>query len=474
MWEAIASNQRRSWMLIAALAVLLALLGLAIGGSIAREAAPVGALIALGIWLVLLMLSFAGGDSLLLASARARQIAKADSPRLWNVVEEMTIASGLGVMPKVYIIDSDAPNAFAIGIKPEHAAVAVTSGLLKRLDRDELQGVIAHEIGHIRNLDIRFLTIASVMVGSIALLADFFLRTLRYGGGRRSSSKGGGQGQALFLALAIVLAILAPLVAQILYFACSRRREFLADASGALYTRYPEGLASALEKIAVHAGEMEEVNRALAPLFIVNPLQGLGAAGVFSTHPPTDLRIRILRSMSGGAGYVDYENAYRKLRGAKERLIGLRTLAESKSLPQRGPSQNSESAVERSRDVAGILDRLAQYITLACACGVAIKVPPGLDQRALRCPRCARQHDVPQAEPAPPPAPAAGGAPAGDPPPPLRFERRGEGWESFQCACGHVIQLSPEFVSPSTRCRKCKRSIEIADARSEKARLGAS
>ena len=276
MWEAIQSNKRRSWYLIGLMGAMLVGLGFGVGYFYAPGmGGAVGAVAALILWLVLLLVAFAGGDSILLASAKAREIRKEDAPQLWNIVEEMAIASGLGRMPRIYIIDDDAPNAFAVGRNPEKAAVAVTSGLLRRLNRDELQGVIAHEIAHIQNLDVRFMTLASVMIGAIVLIADMFLRSLWYGGGRRrsSSSRGGGQAQLVILGVALLLAVLAPLAAQLLYFACSRRREYLADACGARFTRYPEGLASALEKIAAKAGQGSKVNRSLAPLYIVNPLQ---------------------------------------------------------------------------------------------------------------------------------------------------------------------------------------------------------
>ena len=197
---------------------------------------------ALVIWLIMALVALIGGDSVLLHTAGAYHIDKEDAPRHLNVVEEMTIASSLGSMPRVYIIEDDAPNAFAVGRNPEKAAVAVTSGLLKRLTRDELQGVVAHEIGHIRNLDVRFMTLAAVMVGSIVLLSEVFMHYLWFGGGRRSSSrKGGGQAQIILLVVGILAAILAPIVARMLYFACSRRREYLADASAAQFTRFPDG-----------------------------------------------------------------------------------------------------------------------------------------------------------------------------------------------------------------------------------------
>jgi len=247
MWEAIASNRRKSTLLIllmgAVLSVLGAVAGIAIftgaatGGDVAAGALT-GLAAALLVWVVMWLTAYAGGDGILLATAGAREIQREDAPMLWNVVEEMTIASGLGKAPRVFIIEDPAPNAFAVGRTPEKAAVAVTSGLLQRLTRDELQGVVAHEIGHVRNLDIRFMTYASVMVGSIVMISDIFLRSLFYGGGRRrTSSREGGQAQAILMLVAVLVAIFAPIFAYLLYFACSRRREYLADASAARFSR---------------------------------------------------------------------------------------------------------------------------------------------------------------------------------------------------------------------------------------------
>ena len=242
MWEAIQSNIRRSRAIVAVMAVLLVGLGALIGAAWVGggEGAAAGAVGASMLWLILWIVSMSGGDRLILMSARARRIKKEDAPVLWNVVEEMTIAAGLGTMPSIHVIDNDLPNAFATGRKPETSAVAVTTGLLRKLNRDELQGVIAHEIAHIKNYDIRFLTTATVMIGAIVILADVFVRSLWFGGGRRRSS-GRGEGQAIFMILALVMAILAPLFANLLYYAVSRKREYLADASAARYTRYPQG-----------------------------------------------------------------------------------------------------------------------------------------------------------------------------------------------------------------------------------------
>jgi heat shock protein HtpX len=214
----------------------------------------------------------------------------------------MAIAAGLP-MPKVYIIDDSAPNAFATGRDPEHASVAVTSGLLKKLNRDELQGVIAHEMSHVGNFDIRYAMLVGVLVGTTVLISDFFLRGLWFGGGRGGGGRGGGgYAQLIMLVVAILLAILAPLFARLIQLSISRQREYLADASAVRLTRNPKGLADALQKISGDREVLEAANRATAHLYIVNPVKGFEkrAKGLFSTHPPIDERIQILRSMETG------------------------------------------------------------------------------------------------------------------------------------------------------------------------------
>ncbi len=397
MWEAIRANRRRSTVLIWMMGVLLVALGFAIGLFYDPEmGGAVGAVIALFFWLIMLAIAFSQGKGILLLSTGARKIEKKDYPKLYNVVEEMTIASGLGKVPDIYVIEDDSLNAFAMGIKTDNAAVAVTAGLLKRLNRDELQGVIAHEIGHVVNQDIRFMTIAAVTMGAIVMLADVFLRSLFYMGRGRRSSKSSGQAQLIILAIAIVLAILAPIFAQILYFACSRKREFLADASSARFTRYPEGLASALEKIAYGPKMEKGVNRAIAPMFIVNPLKGLSAMSLFATHPPLDKRIEILRKMAGKANYSTYDSVYKIVSGSQRGIIGASSLVGDQAIEVREPSpEPAEDMAERSREVGDFFDTMAGYKKIPCSCGLNIKVPPDFDKDFISCPRCGASHQVP-------------------------------------------------------------------------------
>jgi heat shock protein HtpX len=299
MYELIAANKRNSWMLAVIMLALLCALGFFIGQ--AWGAWQIGVAVALIIALVMALTSFFGGASIVMGVSGAREIEKRDNPQLFNVVEEMAIAGGLP-MPRVFVINDSAPNAFATGRDPQHAMVAVTTGLLDKLNRSELQGVIAHEMSHIRNYDIVFAMMMAVMVGVIALLCDFFLRSTFYGVGRRSSrrSKGGGGGFVVLIAL--LLAILAPLVSKLIQLAVSRQREYLADASAVELTRDNEGLASALEKISGDKEVLEVANRATQHLYIVNPIKPFEnrAKALFSTHPPIKERVARIRSIVPG------------------------------------------------------------------------------------------------------------------------------------------------------------------------------
>jgi len=236
-------------------------------------------------------------DKIVLSMTGAQPVTRAEFPDLWNVVENLSITAGLP-MPKVYVVNDPAPNAFATGRDPDHAVVAATTGLLQILNRTELEGVIAHELSHIGNRDMLVMTVAVVLAGFVAMLADFFMRTLMWGGGDNRDRS------PLFLIFGIIGIILAPIAAQLIQMAISRKREYLADASGALLTRYPEGLASALEKISSYGQPMRRANHATAHLFISDPYggrkKGIGEkiGGLFTTHPPVDERIRILREMA--------------------------------------------------------------------------------------------------------------------------------------------------------------------------------
>lgn len=396
MWEQIRSNQIRSAVLVTVMGALLLGLGYGLGFAF-MDSGSGGLTIALAIWIIMSLVGYFQGDSLLLAMSQAKKIDRDDHPRLYNIVEEMKIAAGLEKMPAIYIIDDHAPNAFATGRDPARASVAVTSGLLQKLNRDELQGVIAHEIGHIKNRDVLLMSMCSVLLGTIVILAWYGSRVMIFGGmGRSRSSSGGGQAQLIILAVALVLMILAPLMAYLIYYAISRKREYLADASSALYTRYPEGLASALEKIGGASAQLKAANKATAPMYIVNPFRqkGMKASDLSSTHPPISERVRILRAMGGGA-FDAYDRAYQQVHGGKAVMPASALAAATPvSLRKARPETAAEKAdmIKRTRETSDLLWRKNSYRTLDCDCGARFRIPPGYQQSRLRCPHCGRTH----------------------------------------------------------------------------------
>lgn len=244
--------------------------------------------------------SYYWGDQMVLAMSGARPADRRRDFDFYTVAENLAIAAGLP-KPRLYVIDDTAMNAFATGRDPNHAVVCATTGLLDRLDRRELEGVIAHELSHVKNFDTRLMAVVAVLVGTVVYLADIFLRTLWWGGGRRRSNREDGQLQGIFMLVGIVLAIISPILASVIQLAVSRNREYLADASGANLTRYPEGLARALEKLKGDKEVLEAATNATAHLYITNPFKeknfGAWFAGLFDTHPPIDERIKRLRAM---------------------------------------------------------------------------------------------------------------------------------------------------------------------------------
>jgi heat shock protein HtpX len=409
MWELIRANKRNSIILMMIMASVLLILGFIIGmvffGS---EGGFFGLMIAAAIWLVLTLISFSSGDQILLAASRAKPVTHEVHPQLFNVVEEMKIAASLPAMPKIYIINDPAPNAFATGRNPKNASVAVTAGLLARLNRDELQGVIAHEISHIIHRDILFVTLAGIMLGSIVLLSQVFLRGMFYsslGGSRRrysSGGKGGSQAQIVMLVIAIVAAILAPIMAYLLYFALSRRREYLADAGAARLTRYPEGLASALEKIAGDPSpQLATVNKVTAPMYIANPFKKKKQkklSDLTSTHPPISERIKILRNMSQGASFKQYSEAFTNVTHGKTVVpVAALSIKEDVALRQAGAEAAKKERIDKQmRQVGDIMRRVNQFIFLTCACGLKLKIPPNYKSNTVKCPRCNKSHDIPR------------------------------------------------------------------------------
>jgi heat shock protein HtpX len=295
IYDAVAANRWRTIGLIVAFAGILTALGYAVGEVFAPGGGVALVPAALGLSGVSAAASYFAGDKLVLAQSHARELASGEEPQLRNIVETLSIGMGIDP-PRIYLIDDTAPNAFATGRDPKHASIAVTRGLLDKLDRTETEGVIAHELSHIGNRDIRVMLLVVVLVGTIALLSDWMLRSFAWGGGRRGRERGGG---GIILIVALALAILMPIIATLIQLAVSRQREYLADASGALLTRYPPGLASALRKIAADREALEVANKATASMYIANPLKDAPRAmdGLFDTHPPIAERIRRLEAM---------------------------------------------------------------------------------------------------------------------------------------------------------------------------------
>ncbi|MFH1187059.1 MAG: M48 family metallopeptidase [Candidatus Levyibacteriota bacterium] len=299
IYSSISANKTKTWLIMILFVVfsttIIYLFGKALGYS------PV--------FLIGFALIFAGitslgsyfySDKLVLASTGAKLIKKNDNPVLYRIVENLAIGNGTPP-PRIYIMNEPSPNAFATGRDPKHAVICVTTGLLAKLNKVELEGVIAHELSHIKNYDTRLMAIVAILVGFIAIFADFFMRTLWLRSFSGRSSRGSGNIQLIFLGIGIALAILSPIIAVLIQLALSRKRELLADASASLLTRYPEGLASALEKISSDKNSIKSVNNATAQLFIVNPFKGKSGkaflSSLFNTHPPVEERLKILRSM---------------------------------------------------------------------------------------------------------------------------------------------------------------------------------
>lgn len=291
MYGQIAANKRKTILLMTLFVALVAGLGWIFGIWYGEPLITPYVLIGAAIYA---LISYFAGSKMALSINGAKKIQKSDNPRLWRIVENLSITEGMP-MPKVYIMDDPAPNAFATGRDPKHAVVAATTGLLDMMDDQELEGVMAHELGHVKNYDIRVSMIAFALVAVISILADIMLRLTWF---RDRDSDNGG---SLFFFIGIIGAILAPLVATMIQLAISRRREYLADATGALTTRYPDGLARALEKIGAYGSTMRKQNASTAHLFFANPLRKSSFSGIFSTHPPVDERVKRLREMGNGA-----------------------------------------------------------------------------------------------------------------------------------------------------------------------------
>ncbi|MCL2474903.1 MAG: M48 family metallopeptidase [Chloroflexi bacterium] len=403
MWQQIRSNKIKSAVLTISMLVILSFIGYFIGYAVDSEGGGwIGLVISLIIWFLMAIIAFFKGGQMALSITKAKKIKKEDHPRFWNIVEEMAIAAGLSKIPDVYIIDDPAPNAFATGRDEKTAAIAATTGLLTLLNRDELQGVVAHEIAHIKNRDILFMSMVSVMLGAIVLIAWYGSRMLFFSGSGRSSSNN--SGNLALLIIGLVFMILAPIIAQLIYFAVSRKREYLADATGALYTRYPDGLASALEKIGNSNIQIKAANDALAPMYIASPYRKKGhkidLESLTSTHPPIAERVRILRRMgvSGLVSYEGYEKIYEtdsKQRTRADSIImgnaamGMTAVSIREAYTEDQPIGLGN--LKRTPDARKIAYNSSggNYIVKKCDdCGAVLKVSTTYQGKNANCPYC--------------------------------------------------------------------------------------
>lgn len=296
IYDQISKNKRNSYFLIFSFLIIILVLGYLLGYIFATT--TFGLLIAFLISLIMILIGYYSGDKIILSMSNAKEVTKKDDPYLVNIVEGLAIAAGIP-MPKVYVINENSMNAFATGRNQKHASVTVTSGLRKNMSREELEGVIAHELSHIKNYDVRLMMLVAILVGIVALLSDFMLRSFWWGP-RHRQQRGSGGILIIVVLIGVILAILAPIIAQLIKFAVSRNREYLADTEGSLLSRNPKGLANALRKIKNDKDKMvDTANKATAHLFIENPLRNLNGPinNLFSTHPPIDSRIKRLEEM---------------------------------------------------------------------------------------------------------------------------------------------------------------------------------
>ena len=401
MWELIKANRRKSISLFILMGLFLLILGYLIGEYLFYDG-MMGIILATLIWLIQSAVSYFSGTSIVLAVSGAKKVTHDVHPKLFNIVEEMKLAAGLPVMPEVYIINSEAPNAFATGSTPNKCAIVVTAGLLVQLNRDELQGVVAHETSHILNRDVRFITFAAIMLGTIVLISELMLRGFyfRSGASRRYNNRSGSsQIQLIIIIVSIVFAILAPLLAQLLYFSISRKREYLADATAVQLTRFPNGLATALEKIAASNLDLKSANKVTAPMYIANPLKkkGMRLKDLTSTHPPISERIRILRTLAGDPDNLNYKSAYAFVKKSRTKPVmetGINKLS-SESAIESAPAKIGADEIKNSkRELGNIMMAVNNYAFIHCTCGLKMKIPSGFNRNEVMCPKCGKMNRI--------------------------------------------------------------------------------
>lgn len=418
--------------------------------------------------------------------------------KLNNVIAEMSIAAGLSKPPQAYVIPSKAINAMAFGTKPEHSAICVTAGLLSVCNRDELQGVVAHELSHILNQDILLLEVCRSTLGMVIVLREVMLRSMYWGSlgranYRSSSSKSRSSNLHLvFIIIGVIFAIIAPLLVQLIYFALSRQREYLADAYSAKLTRYPAGLASALTKIAYSSHSIDKIDKVTSAAFIDQPFGNVVITSKGTrTHPPIWNRIKILQQMSGGAGYIDYKKAYQKVTQSAPGFMPSSMANSRISFPIRAamPLADEPGAINSPQELRHLEKNLRSddvirisegYGFVNCECGMNIKIPPEYKKFQVKCPRCGRIHileDKMQAtlsnllddnnssealiSPVTESVKKEKEKPDYSAEERQVYKKTGKGWEKIKCRCGNEVELSPTFVGRFISCRKCGRKINI-------------
>lgn len=393
MFELVRRNRVRSALLVGVMLALLTTVGYFAQEMEAPDSGHVGAVFALGLGLFMFIISYAWGGEILLSTVGAREVERKDAPRLYNVVEEMVIASGLGAVPRIYVIDSPVSNAFATGCALKDSVVAVTEGLLRICSRDELQAVIGHEIAHIKNRDILFMTLLSNMVGAIALISNAVRRWFM--SDRRQTTKATATAVGfmflsrvggLMFGIGTLIILLGPLTAKIVFFAASRTREYLADIGGAIFTRNPAALADALGKISTYAvGNTLPVPDVAQGMLIVGP-------ALFESHPPVEQRIAILRKLAGlgELSYDRYASAYHQVTGKQPRFMPRSALAEP-AVPIAGAAAASSAVGTFRREALDAVKKKAGYKAFLCSCGATIKIPPQFPAgQTIKCPGCRR------------------------------------------------------------------------------------
>ncbi|MDP8221132.1 MAG: M48 family metalloprotease [Candidatus Stygibacter frigidus] len=515
--ELIRKNQRKSIYLLITSFVILLIVGFVLGSLFYTYLAPRRGsdYESNRIWFALIFAGFIGLVELvqvyLIFNSKPRTLFKqlglkeanqTQFSKLNNVIAEMSIAAGLARAPEAYVIASKAANAMAFGTRPETGAIAVTAGLLSICNRDELQGVVAHELAHLVNKDSMLLEVCRSTLGMVIVLRDVMLRSLYWGSmGRssyRTSNRSSGKGNSGFglvlIIIGVIFAIMAPILIQIIYFSLSREREYLADAVSARLTRYPAGLASALTKIAYSTTTLEKIDKVSAAAFIDQPYGDVVVTSKGTrTHPPIWNRIKILRKMIGGAGYLDYRKAYEEVVNTTAGFMPESVASSTTKLPLRMAEAlvGEQSMVTSEAEMAALTDnvrtedviRLTEdYGFIDCDCGLKIKVPADYDKYEIKCPRCGRRHILSENmrgtlasmldESAVTGAAAAGiiqdvledkGEPDYSKEEKQTYVRDKKGWQEIQCICGYKVQLSPTFIGRFISCRKCKRRITIID-----------